>query len=80
VSFATHAVRNFSLVVLGTVHNVRTSPVFVPYYPGGTTEITTASLEAKLTRVGSILVKLGASPGSGLWAREHGEGKAGRSP
>jgi hypothetical protein len=42
------------LVVLGTVHNVRTSPVFVTYFPGGTTEITTASLEAKLTRVGSL--------------------------
>jgi hypothetical protein len=64
------AVRDFSLIVLGTVHNVRTSPVFVTYFPGGTTEITTASLEAKLTRVGSILVKLGAETDPGIRAFE----------
>ena len=64
------AVRDFSLVVLGTVHNVRTSPVFVTYFPGGTTEITTASLDAKLTRVGSILVKLGAETDPGIKAFE----------
>jgi hypothetical protein len=63
------AVRDFSLIVLGTVHNVRTSPVFVTYFPG-TTEITRVSLDAKLTLVGSILVKLGAETDPGIKAFE----------
>jgi hypothetical protein len=64
------AVRDFSLLVLGKVHNVRTSPVFVGYFPGGTTEITRASREAKLTLVGSILVKLAAETDPGIQAFE----------
>jgi hypothetical protein len=64
------AVRDFSLAMLGKVHNIRTSPLFVTYFPGGTTEITTASLDAKLTRVGSILVKLGSETDADIKALE----------